>query len=85
MVTLHSQLAAIWLPPGDIGEDQERKVNNLSFKQSLLHTAPLIELWLNIALFIQQIYPVCKLPGTLLSSSPTAMGTAGSIPTPMNL
>ena len=59
MVSLHSQLAAIWLPPAETGEYLERKVDNLSFKKSLLNTASLTELWLNIASLIQQIYPEC--------------------------
>ena len=56
MMSLHSQLAAIWLPPGETGEYLEGKVDNLSSKQFLLNTVSFTELWLNIALFIQQIY-----------------------------
>lgn len=54
MVSLHSRLAAIWLPQ-ETGEYLERKASNLSFKQSLLNTASLAELWLDIASLIQQI------------------------------
>ena len=57
MESLRSQLAAIWQPPGKIGEYLEREVDNLSLKQFLLNTDSLTELWLNIASLIQHIYP----------------------------
>lgn len=56
MESRHSQMAAIWLPPGKTGEYLERKVDNLSLKQFFLNTVSLTELWLNIASLIQHIY-----------------------------
>lgn len=70
MVSLHSQPAAIWPPPAETGEYLERKVNNLSFKQYLLSPVSLTELWLNIASFIQQMYPECA--GSQARCSPPA-------------